>query len=244
MTKNKLLRRTWQNLVKFERENSFFESRRVVLAGLSGGPDSVALLHFLKQISAKRGFTLIAVHINHGLRRSAGKDADFSKKFAKSLRVKFISRRAAVKKLAAKENLSIEHAARKARYKIFGELAKKHKAAALALAHHGDDNAETVILNILRGTKAKGLLGIPPRRRFGGLNIVRPFLCVTKGEILNYLKEHNLSFVKDETNEQDIYTRNWVRKKLLPLLESKQPQIRRHLLLMARDLGHYIKTPP
>ena len=109
------------------------------------------------------------------------------------------------------------------------------------MAHHLDDNAETFLLNVLRGTKAKGLLGIPVKRALGKLEIIRPFMCITRAEVNAYVKEHKLSFINDETNFEQVYTRNWVRGTLLPLLEEKQPQIRRHINDIAQDLYKYIK---
>lgn len=241
MSNNKTLAKTWQQLVKFEQENKFFKTKDTVVLGLSGGADSVALLHFVRQLAQKRQFNIIACHVHHGLRQAASKDAAFAKATAKQFGIDFVLKKVNVKKLAKDEDLSIEHAARKARYAVFEEIAKKHKACTIALAHHGDDNAETILLNILRGTKAKGILGIPVTRFLGKVRIVRPFLCITRAEVENYIKEHSLSFIEDETNSQDIYTRNWVRTQLLPMLESKQPQIRQHLLAIASDAAKYIK---
>lgn len=233
---------TWQSLIKFEKQNAFFKPKMSVLTGLSGGADSVALLHFIKHLSIKKQFNVYACHIHHGLRAAADKDAAFAKKTAKELGVPFVLKKVNVKALAKKEDLSIEHAARKARYKVFEEAAKKFKCTKIALAHHLDDDIETILLNMLRGTKAKGLLGIPVKRPLGKLEIIRPFLCISREEVLNYIKANNLSFIEDETNYEDVYTRNWIRLKLLPMLEEKQPQIRKHLFAMSADLAKYIKN--
>lgn len=233
---------TWQTLIKFEKHHAFFKPKLSVLVGLSGGADSVALLHFIKQLSVKKHFNVYACHVHHGLRAAADKDADFAKQTAEKLGVPFILKKVNVKALAKKENLSTEHAARKARYAALAEAAKKCGCKKIALAHHADDHVETVLLNILRGTKAKGLLGIPVARKLGALEVIRPFLCITRREVTDYIKANNLTFIDDETNFEDIYTRNWVRSALLPLLESKQPQIRKHLVEMSQDLGKYIKN--
>ncbi len=233
---------TWQTLITFEKHHAFFKPKLSVLVGLSGGADSVALLHFIKQISVKKHFDVYACHVHHGLRAAADKDAAFAKQTAGKLGVPFILKKVNVKALAKKENLSTEHAARKARYAALAETAKKCGCKKIALAHHADDHVETVLLNILRGTKAKGLLGIPVTRKLGSLEVIRPFLCITRKEVTEYIKVNNLTFIDDETNFEDIYTRNWVRSALLPLLESKQPQIRKHLVEMSRDLGKYIKN--
>jgi tRNA(Ile)-lysidine synthase len=232
----------WQALIKFDKANNFFKPKDRVLIGLSGGADSIALLHFAARMAQKKHFEVFACHINHGLRAAAPKDAAFAKSAAAGLKVPFLLKKVNVKALAKKENLSVEHAARKARYKAFEEAAKKFNCSKIALAHHLDDHAETILLNLLRGTKAKGLLGIPVKRALGKLFIIRPFLCITRAEVMEYVKTHELAFVDDETNFEDIYTRNWVRLKLLPLLESKQPKIRQHLFGISADLAKYVKN--
>ncbi len=241
MDKNNFRAVTWQSLIKFEKQNDFFKPKIGVLVGLSGGADSVALAHFVKQLSVKKQLPVYACHVHHGLREMADRDAAFAKKTAKELEIPFILKKVNVKALAKKENLSVEHAARKARYQALSEAAEKCGCKKIALAHHLDDNAETFLLNVLRGTKAKGLLGIPVKRALGKLEIIRPFMCITRAEVDAYIKEHKLSFINDETNFEQTYTRNWVRGTLLPLLEEKQPQIRRHINDIAQDLYKYIK---
>ena len=241
MNNNNFQADIWQKLINFEKEQSFFSPKIGILVGFSGGADSVVLLHFIKQLSIKKQFPVYACHIHHGLRENADRDADFTKQTAKQLGVPFLLKKVKVKTLAAKENLSIEHAARKARYQALKEAAEKFNCKKIALAHHLDDNAETFLLNILRGTKAKGLLGIPMQRPFGKLQIIRPLMCITRTEVEKYIKEHNLSFITDETNFEQIFTRNWIRGTLLPLLEEKQPQIRKHINDITQDLYNYIK---
>jgi len=236
---NKLI---WQELIKFDKRHGFFKPKAGVLVGLSGGADSVALLHFVKQIAQKKQFAVYACHVHHGLRKAAGKDAAFCAALAKKAGVPFILKKVNVKALAKKENLSPEHAARKARYAALEEAARKYNCPKIALAHHLDDHVETILLNLLRGTKAKGLLGIPVKRAAGKREIIRPFLCITRAQVMAYIKSHKLEYVDDETNSEDIYTRNWVRAKLLPLLEEKQPKIRQHLFEISTDLAKYIKN--
>ncbi len=106
-----------------------------------------------------------------------------------------------------------------------------------------DDHIETIFLNILRGTKAKGFLGIPVKRKLmNKIEIVRPFLSIDKKDVLNYAKYNDLEFLDDETNFDDKFTRNWLRNTVIPMLEKKQPQIKKHLQLMSKDLQKYIKT--
>ena len=209
-----------------------------VLVGFSGGPDSVCLLHFLNYLSKEKHFELAALHVNHSLRGAdALADQKFCKNFCATHNIPFFTQKIAVRQLAKKWDLSIEHAARKGRYQAFAAIAKKWGASKVALGHHLDDQAETVLLNILRGTKAKGLCGIPARRPLAaGVEIIRPLLCITRAEVELYLKNNSLSCVTDQTNADDAYTRNWIRHRLLPLMAEKQPQIRLHLAGMAQEL--------
>ena len=210
-----------------------------VLVGLSGGADSVCLLHFLCYLAREKHFALAAVHVNHGLRgKDALADQRFCKGLCQELDIPFFCEKVNVKKLAKELDLSPEHAARKARYEAFLTTARAWGATKLALGHHLDDQAETFLLNLLRGTKAKGLAGIPLRRALDkDVEIVRPLLCVTRAETEEYVRQNGLSFVTDKTNTDDAFTRNWVRGTLLPLLETKQPQIRAHLALLAQDMA-------
>lgn len=217
-----------------------------VLAGLSGGADSVCLLHFLRYLAAEKHFLLAAVHVNHGLRgKDAAADQRFCKNLCRDLGVEFLTQKTDAKKVSAKLDLSPEHGARKARYDAFVKIARKWGANKLALGHQLDDQAETVLLNLLRGTKARGLAGIPVRRALAkDLEIVRPLLCVTRAETEAYLKNNGLAHITDRTNFDDAFTRNWVRARLLPLLETKQPQIKKHLALMAADLEKILAGGP
>ena len=209
-----------------------------VLVGFSGGPDSVCLLHFLNYLSKEKHFELATLHVNHSLRGAdALADQKFCKAFCAEWNIPFFTKKIAARQLAKKWNLSLEHAARKGRYQALADVAKKWGATKVALGHHLDDQAETVLLNILRGTKAKGLCGIPVRRPLAtGVEIVRPLLCITRVEVEAYLAANALSCVTDQTNADDAYTRNWIRHRLLPFMEEKQPQIRAHLSGMAQEL--------
>ena len=210
-----------------------------VLVGFSGGADSVCLLHFLNYLARTKHFRLAAIHVNHGLRgRAAAADQRFCRNFCAIHDIEFFAEKVDAKKWVTKKDSSPEHAARKARYAAFSKLAQRWGATKLALGHQLDDQAETVLLNLLRGTKAKGLCGIPVRRALcPGVEIVRPLLCITRAEVETYLANNALEHITDQTNFEDAFRRNWVRKVLLPLLETKQPQIRAHLCLLAEDLS-------
>ena len=214
-----------------------------MLVGFSGGPDSVCLLHFLHYLAGKKHFDLAAVHVHHGLRGAAADaDARFCRDVCKQWDIPFLLYKKNVRALAKKLDLSTEHAARKARYEAFAQAAKKTGACKIALGHHLDDQAETVLLNLLRGTRAEGLCGIPVRRMLNKTTeIVRPLLCITRAEVEEYLKENDLCCVTDQTNFDEVYTRNWIRRELLPMLEKKQPKIRQHLAGMAAQLAEKLK---
>ena len=213
--------------------------RDCVLVGLSGGADSVCLLHFLQYLAKEKHFALAAVHVNHGLRGAeADKDEEFCRQLCQDLNIELFVKHVDAKAVSKKYDLSPEHGARKARYSAYQQVAKKWGATKLALGHHLDDLAETFLLNLLRGTKAQGLAGIPLRRPLcKGVEIVRPLLCVTRAQVETYIAQNKLSYVTDQTNFDDVYRRNWVRGTLLPLLETKQPQIREHLAHFAAEIA-------
>lgn len=187
-----------------------------IIVALSGGADSVCLLHSLYTLknSGKYNFKLSAAHLNHCLRgEEALRDLDFSKGFAESLGCEFFSRSVDVAQWAKKLKVSTETCGRIKRYDFFDELSKSLKAV-VATAHTASDNSETVIFNIARGSSIKGLSGIPPVRG----KVIRPLLFVTREEVENYCHENNLSFVTDSTNLTDDYTRNSIRHKVIPVL--------------------------
>ena len=199
-----------------------------VLVGLSGGADSVCLLHFLQYLAKEKHFALAAVHVNHGLRgRAAQADEDFCRQLCQHLGIELFVKKVDAKKVAQKYDLSPEHGARKARYNAYQQVAKKWGATKLALGHHLDDLAETFLL-----------AGIPLRRPLcNGVEIVRPLLCITREQVETYVAQNKLRYVTDQTNFDGVYRRNWVRNTLLPLLETKQPQIREHLARFAAEIA-------
>jgi tRNA(Ile)-lysidine synthase len=209
-----------------------------VLVGLSGGADSVCLLHFLQYLAKEKHFALAAVHVNHGLRaKAADMDEEFCRNLCEKLGIDLFVQKIKAAQTAKKYDLSPEHGARKARYQAYQRVAKKWGATKLALGHHLDDQAETILLNLLRGTKVQGLTGIPLRRPLcKGVEVVRPLLCITRKQVEQYLKQNKLPHVTDQTNFDDAYRRNWVRHTLLPILEEKQPQIKQHLAGFAAEI--------
>ena len=193
-----------------------------VIVGISGGTDSVVLLHVLISL----GYDCIAAHCNFHLRmQESNRDEEFVRKLAHSYSIPCYFIDFETIKYAENHKISIEMAARDLRYAWFEELIQKHHAQAIAVAHHADDSIETMLMNLVRGTGLRGLTGIQPRNK----NVVRPLLCSTREELENYLVEHGLEHVEDSTNQENNYLRNKFRNELLPLLTEINPSAREKL---------------
>src|ERR1035438_5799483 len=212
------MKKTEQKVLKFIDDNSLIQKGDKILVSLSGGPDSVFLLYFLKKYQKKFSVSLYAFHLNHLLRgKDAYLDEDFCKQICSSLNIPFFSVRKNVKQFAHKKKISIEEAGRILRYSELGKLLKKISFNSVATAHNCDDNAETVLLNLIKGTGLKGISGIPVKRD----NIIRPILVLPKAEILKYLDLKKIKFRIDSSNFQIDLERNFIRHILLPLIRSK-----------------------
>jgi len=197
-----------------------------VVVGLSGGADSVSLLHALHGLKGYN-LTLIAAHLNHGIRgKEAGRDAEFSRDVAESLGVEFELGEADAPALRKQSRISLEDAARVLRYEFFEEVRKKHKANKIATAHTLDDQAETVLMRLIRGSGTRGLSGIPP---VSGKYIARPLIETDRAAIESYLKSRSIEWIEDSTNRERDYLRNRIRLDLLPALSEYNPKIRETL---------------
>jgi tRNA(Ile)-lysidine synthase len=207
----------------------------------------VVLLDFFAGQARAHRLKLYVCHINHKLRgQKADADAAFVKKLGAAYKLETAILSADVRALARASGKSIEHAARSARYRLLSRTALKKNCSLVATAHHADDHAETMLLNLLRGTEPKGLLGIPERRALcqkgrKKVELIRPLLGVSRREIEAYLKANALPFRKDHTNDDEHYTRNWIRKTLLPLMLKRQPRLREHLVELAAKLAPLLK---
>ena len=190
---------------------------------LSGGVDSVVLLHTLKDQPVK------AIHVHHGLSPNADAWAQFCRKLCKQWKVPLTVRRVRV----AKAGEGPEAAARAARYAAF----KKTKEEQIFLAHHLDDQAETVLMNLLRGAGVAGARGMQPLSRLGDKKLARPLLDISREEILAYAKKHRLEWIEDESNAQDKFTRNFVRRQLGPLIASRFPAWKESVARAARHFS-------
>lgn len=186
-----------------------------IAVAVSGGRDSVCLLHILKELALNHDYSLAIVHVNHGIRGAeADRDENFVKDLAKEYGIESLSYRVDALAEAKKERLSVEEAARKLRYDCFAQALKTSEAKKIALAHHTDDSVETFMMNLARGSSIKGLIGIPKQRD----EIIRPLLHLRREELCRYLEENSLAYVEDSTNMEDEYTRNRVRRLVLPCI--------------------------
>ena len=200
-----------------------FKSQRKILVAVSGGADSIALLAALRQLKIKGNLDseLIIGHINHKLRgQQSNEDEKFVRQFASKLEIDFISQSVDVRDFSRKHKLSIETAARNLRQGALISIAENNSCGYIATGHHKNDNSETMVHRLLRGTGMRGLCGIWPVRNFGGGGLfIRPMLCVKREEIEGYCREKSLIWRSDETNLDTSYTRNRIRHLLLPQLQ-------------------------
>ncbi|MCX5780270.1 MAG: tRNA lysidine(34) synthetase TilS [Firmicutes bacterium] len=226
----------------------YIEANRLVAAGdrvilgVSGGPDSMALLHIMHQLAPILNIELQAAHLNHGLRAEAGMEAALVRETCAAWGIKYYTRTVAVADLARQQKKSVEEAGRDARYAYFRELLTTVGAQRIATAHHYDDLAETVLLHLLRGSGLKGLRGILPVNG----SLIRPLLQVTKAQLLAYLQEREINYCLDPSNDDPSYLRNRIRHGLLPYLQQEyNPRITdalNGLAVIARDENDALET--
>ncbi|MBQ9757671.1 MAG: tRNA lysidine(34) synthetase TilS [Clostridia bacterium] len=197
-------------------EHNMINRGERILAAVSGGADSVCMLHVLNALKTSLGFSIYCAHLNHGLRgEAADRDERFVVELCGKLDIPVFTKTVDVRAFAEKEKLTLEEAGRVLRYEFFDELSKRHRIEKIATAHNKNDNAETVLMRVFRGTGIDGLCGISYRREDG---VIRPLLDTRRYEIEEYCRENNLSFCTDETNNENEYTRNKIRNELLPYL--------------------------
>ena len=188
-----------------------------ILIAVSGGPDSVALAHVLHTLAAEYPLRLAIVHLNHGLRqKDSDRDAEFTAEFARQLDLPFYMEKKNVRQFQQSAHLSLEEAGRRVRYRFFEETCTRYGFNKIATGHHGNDNAELVLMNLLRGSGPLGLSGIAPVRDG---KIVRPLIHLKRSEILEYVADKDLPFVVDASNTDLSFRRNRIRHQLIPELE-------------------------
>ena len=211
----------YEKVKAYIKEHNMIQAQDGILAGVSGGGDSMAMLAILKRYQKEVPFSLYVVHVHHGIRgEEADRDENVVKELCKKWELPFFPYHYDVPKLAKEWKTGLEEAGRKVRQEAFKktqEALPQKMQVRIALAHNENDVAETLIHNLCRGTGLRGLASIQPVRE----NIIRPILCLNKKEIVNYLSEEKIPYVTDSTNLEDEYTRNRIRHHILPLAESE-----------------------
>lgn len=221
----------------FIRKHQLLKKNSTVLIGVSGGPDSMALLHFFNTIREDWNLTIVAVSIDHQLRDEESlDDLEYVRQICHQWNIQFVGTSLDVPTYKLEERLGTQAAARKLRYAFFEKQMNHFKADFLALGHHGDDQAETMLMALARSADPGLLSGIPIKRDFASGMIIRPFLCLTKDDLEDYCQQHAIAPRRDPSNDETVYTRNFFRKQLLPLLKERNRNIHNTVLHLSEAL--------
>ena len=230
-----------QIIETIEKSNLIEEGDKIVL-GVSGGPDSIAMLNILNELKIKMKFDIVVAHVNHGLRENAKIDEEFVQEFCKNIGVECFVLHAKVKEIAEKEKKGLEETGRDVRYEFFSKILNETKSNKIATAHNSNDNVETIIMNIVRGSGLSGLKGIDAK---SGIYI-RPLIECERTLIEEYCAEEKLNPRHDESNDVNIYTRNKIRNVSIPYIkEELNPNIIEtitRLSLIAKDDINYLDS--
>ena len=225
-------------------DNKLIETDDIIVIGVSGGPDSVFLLHslnYFKEIFKKKyniEYNVIVCHINHMIRKEAKLDELLAKQYAEKYNFKFYSLEADVSKIAKEEKISEEECGRNIRYEFFEKILKENSGTKIAVAHNANDNSETVIHNFIRGTGLNGLTGI----KFVNGKIIRPLLNIEKKDIVKYLDENSIKYNIDKTNLENDYTRNKIRNDLIKKIELEyNPSFIKSINRMTKNINEDMK---
>jgi len=211
-------------VLSFIKEHELIEQRNRVLVACSGGSDSMALLHFLNEEKENLQIEVSAVHVNHMLRgEESEEDRRFVERFCSERLIPFYQKGIPIPEIVARENGNLQVICRRERYNYFVEVMDVEKFDLLALAHHADDQLETVLMSVVRGTALNRSPGMQISREIGKGKLIRPFMGITKMDILRYINENGLSFREDSSNLKDDYTRNRFRHHILPLIMEENP---------------------
>lgn len=226
-----------ERVLKTIRNYEMLKSGDTVLVAVSGGSDSLFLLQVLNHLKSKLKLKkLIVCNLDHGIRgKESSEDSLFVKKITEGLNLGFIHKKIDLSKKRSKK-LSTEEIAREERYKFFNDAAKAVKADVVATGHTLDDQAETILMRIIKGASLKGVIGISPVREERSLKIIRPLFELEKAEIERHLDEIGLEYRVDSTNAEPIYFRNVIRKDIIPYLEKYNPRFKRALCSLAEHL--------
>lgn len=226
-----------QAVIRTIRQYGMLRRGDTVLVAVSGGPDSVYLARVLRAVRTTFCLSrLVLCHLDHRLRGSASReDARFVGRLARELGLACIRRSVDVT-AARKKGMSLEETARDVRYRFYRDAARRVRATVLATGHTLDDQAETVLMRIIKGSSLKGILGVPPVREERGLRIIRPLIALDKGTILEALREEGAAYRIDRSNDDSVFFRNVVRNEIIPFLQQYNPRLKRALSSLAEHL--------
>lgn len=220
----------WEKFRKNIIDNKLVTSGDKVLLAVSGGADSMVMASLFSMLTKILSIEIVVVNFNHNLRKESIKEAKIVKEFISSLNIDCVLKQLNTKEYARKNNVSIETAGRQLRYLELEEVAKEYKCNKIATAHNMNDNAETVLMWLLRGTGTEGLTGIPMIRKINKkLSIIRPLLPISRDLIDDYVKRNKIKFCTDKSNFKCDYTRNKIRLKLIPQLKEINPSVIEHI---------------
>lgn len=216
------------------KKSGLIKKNEKILIAFSGGPDSVFLYNLLFFLREYYSIEISLIYVNHNLRKDVKNDLNFVEEFSKKNNVPLYIESVDVKKYAAENKKSIELAARELRYEAIEKVLQNLNYDKIATGHNLDDNIETFIFRLLRGTSLKGLKGIPSERK----NIIRPILQFEKKEILNYLQENKKSYIIDYTNSENDYTRNYIRNEIFPMFVNINPTFRNKVNGLIQEINN------
>jgi tRNA(Ile)-lysidine synthase len=210
-----------------------------IIVAVSGGPDSIALLHGLCQLQSRYQWNVVAAHLNHGFRgKDADEDACYVERIAASLKIPSYIKKINVPQWMKEWGLGPQEAARILRYGFLREIAGQFSRSIIATAHQGDDQVETILMRIIRGTGLEGLAGIPMKRMEEGIPLIRPMLRISRSDIENYCMEHHLQPRLDPSNLSGKYTRNRIRLEIVPLIKKENPEIMQSITQLSSLIQH------
>lgn len=225
------------SVLTFIKQNGLIEPNSTILVGVSGGPDSMALLYFLHSIREEWNLHLVALTVDHQLRGEESKeDLRFVETRCNKWEIEFCGTSLDVPSYKERKHVGTQVAAREMRYQFFSEKMKEYSADYLALGHHGDDQVETMLMGFVRSTNSRAMSGMPVKRPFTNGMIIRPFLGLTKNKIKDYCQKHDIPSRLDPSNLETNYTRNYFRKYVLPLLKKQNSNIHTTVQQLSKSL--------
>lgn len=216
-----------EEVLEYIKQNKLIKAGEIIGVACSGGRDSICLLHYLNSIKSDLDFEVVAINVDHSIRANSALDTEFVMQFCKENKIRAYKFKAEAIKVAKEEKLTLEQAARKVRYGIFETVIKKGLVDKIALAHHMNDQVETILLNIFRGSGLTGAKGMEPVR---DEIYIRPMLNTPREEIMSYLDENSLEYVDDETNQDNTYTRNYIRNIIMPALRKQFKSVDKNII--------------